>query len=70
MDSKPELIANLMAELTGRYEDLSMLTISQHRSDVLEMKTLEAIVCQSEQALRIAQTAWLLFQHAPTNRSH
>lgn len=43
MSDRRQLICDLMAELTGRFEDLATLTISQHQPDHVDPDALNTI---------------------------
>lgn len=57
MDSRLELIASLMAELTGRFEDLAALTVAQHRPEAIERQSVDAIAKDVARALAVARAA-------------
>ena len=57
MDSRLELIASLMAELTGRFEDLAALTVAQHRPEAIERQAVDAITKDVARALAVARAA-------------
>ena len=44
MSERRQLVADLLAELTGRFEDLATLAASQHVPDHLDPAALDAIM--------------------------
>ena len=44
MSERRQLVCDLMAELTGRFEDLATLAASQHVPDHLDPAALDAIM--------------------------
>lgn len=57
VDSRLELIARLMAELTGRFEDLTSLTVTQHRPEGIDRQVVDVITKDVARALEIVRAA-------------
>ena len=60
MTDQQELVAALMAELTGRFENLAALTVAQHRPEAIERNAVDAITKETFRALVITRAASVL----------
>ena len=57
MNERRQLVADLMAELTGRFEDLATLAATQQRAQTIDTAVIGKIAGEARSALTIANAA-------------
>lgn len=69
MSERRQLVADLMAELTGRFEDLATLAASQHVSDHLDPAVLDAMMQDVHAASALIGAAQVLMEQPSVDQA-